>query len=47
MIMGLGVPAIAWIERSALLLLLGGLAVAAIGGALWWSMSRKRAGPAK
>jgi hypothetical protein len=42
MIMGLGVPAIAWIERSALLLLLGGLAVAAIGGALWWSMSRKR-----
>jgi hypothetical protein len=47
MIMGLGVPAIAWIERSALLLLLGGIAVAAIGGALWWSMSGKRAGPAK
>jgi len=43
MVMGLGVPAIAWIERSALLLLLGGVAVVAIGGALWWGMSGKRA----
>jgi hypothetical protein len=43
MIMGLGVPAIAWIERSALLLLLGGVAVVVFGGALWWGMSGKRA----
>ena len=43
MIMGLGVPAIAWIERSALLLLLGGLAVVAIGGAFWWGARGKRA----
>jgi hypothetical protein len=43
MTMGLGVPAIAWIERSALLLLLGGLAVVAIGGAFWWGARGKRA----
>jgi hypothetical protein len=43
MIMGLGVPAIAWIERSALLVLLGGVAVVVFGGALWWGMSGKRA----
>jgi hypothetical protein len=43
MVMGLGVPAIAWIERSALLLLLGFLALAAIGAALWWGASSKRA----
>jgi hypothetical protein len=43
MIMGLGVPAIAWIERSALLLLLVVVALAAIGVALWWGASGKRA----
>jgi hypothetical protein len=40
-IMGLGVPAIAWIERSALLLLLAAVAVVVVGGALWWSATRK------
>jgi hypothetical protein len=40
MIMGLGVPAIAWIERSALLLLLAAIAVVVIGGALWWNARR-------
>jgi hypothetical protein len=39
MIMGLGVPAIAWIERSALLLL-AAVAVVVIGGALWWNARR-------
>jgi hypothetical protein len=43
MIMGLGVPAIAWIERSALLLLLALTALAAIGLALWWGARGKRA----
>jgi hypothetical protein len=43
MVMALGVPAIAWIERSALLLLLGVGALAAIGAALWWGASGKRA----
>jgi hypothetical protein len=43
MVMGLGVPAIAWIERSALLLLLGSVALAAIGAALWWGTRGKRA----
>jgi hypothetical protein len=35
-VMALSVPAIAWIEQSALLLLLGAVAVFAIGVALWW-----------
>jgi hypothetical protein len=43
MIMGLGVPAIAWIERSALLLLLVVTALAAVGLALWWGARGKRA----
>jgi hypothetical protein len=42
MIMGLGVPAIAWIERSALLLLLVVTALAAIGLAFWWGARGKR-----
>jgi hypothetical protein len=41
MIMGLGVPAIAWIERSALLLLVVAVAVVVIGGALWWNAKRR------
>ena len=36
-IMALGVPALAWIERSALFILLIVVAVAAIALALWWS----------
>src|SRR6202051_767069 len=43
MVMALGVPAIAWIERSALLLLLAVAALAAIGAALWWGARGKRA----
>jgi hypothetical protein len=44
MVMGLGVPAIAWIERSALLLLLLAVVVlAAIGAALWWGARGRRA----
>jgi hypothetical protein len=42
-VMALGVPAIAWIERSELLLLLAVLALAAIGLALWWGTSGRRA----
>ena len=42
-VMALGVPAIAWIERSALLLLLVVIALAAIGAALWWGAPGKRA----
>jgi hypothetical protein len=42
-VMALGVPAIAWIERSALLLLLVVVALAAIGAALWWGSAGKRA----
>jgi hypothetical protein len=42
MVMGLGVPAIAWIERSALLLLLAVTALAVVGLALWWGTSGKR-----
>jgi hypothetical protein len=41
--MGLGVPAIAWIERSALLLLLGTAGLAAVGAAIWWGTRDKRA----
>jgi hypothetical protein len=43
MVMGLGVPAIAWIERSALLLLLVVVALAVIGLGLWWGARGKRA----
>jgi hypothetical protein len=43
MVMGVGVPAIAWIERSALLLLLAVVALAAIAAALWWGRSGRRA----
>jgi hypothetical protein len=42
-VMALAVPAIAWIERSALLLLLVFVALAAIGAALWWGARGKRA----
>jgi hypothetical protein len=42
-IMALAVPAIAWIERSALLLLLVFVALAAVGAVLWWGARGKRA----
>jgi hypothetical protein len=42
-VMALAVPAIAWIERSALLLLLVFVALAAIGAVLWWGVRSKRA----
>ena len=42
MVMGLSVPAVAWIERSALFLLLAAVALAGIGLAFWWSMRRGR-----
>ena len=43
MVMALGIPAIAWIERSALLLLVMVVALGAIGAALWWGFRGKRA----
>lgn len=42
MVMGIGVPAVAWIERSALLLLLGAVALAVVGLALWWGLRGRR-----
>jgi hypothetical protein len=42
MVMGLGVPAIAWIERSSLLLLLAVVALAVVALALWWGARDKR-----
>jgi hypothetical protein len=42
-IMALGVPALAWIERSALFILLIVVAVAAIAMALWWGGRRSSA----
>lgn len=44
-VMALGVPAIAWIERSALFLLLIALVVVAVGVALWWNLRGGRQGP--
>ena len=41
-VMALSVPAIAWVEQSALLLLLGAGVVLAIGGRIWWNTTRKR-----
>jgi hypothetical protein len=43
MVMALGVPAIAWIERSSLLLLLVVVALAVVGAALWWGGRSRRA----
>ena len=42
-VMALSVPAIAWIEQSALLLLLGAGALLAIGGAVWWRSGHRAA----
>src|SRR5207302_3221991 len=45
MVMGLSVPAVAWIERSALFLLLAAVALAGIGLAFWWSLRGRRERP--
>lgn len=37
------VPAVAWIQESAMLLLVGALLLAGAGGALWWLWRRERA----
>ena len=42
-VMALSVPAIAWIEQSALLLLVGAGVVLAIGVALWWTSGPRAA----
>ena len=42
-VMALSVPAIAWIEQSALLLLMGAGVVLAIGVALWWTRGPRAA----
>ena len=42
-VMALSVPAIAWIEQSALLLLVGAGVVLAIGVALWWTSGPRTA----
>ena len=42
-LMGVSVPAIAWIERSSLILLLAAMALLAIGLTYWWSMPRRKA----
>ncbi len=42
-VMALSVPAIAWIEQSALLLLVGAGIVLAIGVALWWTSGPRTA----
>ena len=41
-VMALGVPAIAWMEQSALLLWAGTLLLLAIGLACWWFLGRRR-----
>jgi hypothetical protein len=43
LIMAFGIPAIAWIENSALLLVLVAAVVVGIGGAVWWLMREWRA----
>jgi len=42
-VMALCVPAIAWIEESALLLLLGAVVLVGVGVALWWAATRRAA----
>jgi hypothetical protein len=41
--MALGIPAIAWIENSALLNVLIVAVVAGIGGVFWWYVRERRA----
>jgi hypothetical protein len=42
-ILALGVPAIAWLEQSALLLLLAAAIVVGIGAPLWWRYTKETA----
>jgi hypothetical protein len=42
-VMALCVPTIAWFEESALILLLGAIALLGIGGTVWWIVSNRRA----
>jgi len=42
-VMALCVPAIAWIEESALIVLLGAIALVGIGLVLWWMFRGRRA----
>jgi hypothetical protein len=44
-VMALCVPAIAWIEESALIVLLGAIALIAIGLTIWWMFFRRRTAP--
>jgi hypothetical protein len=39
-ILAIGVPAIAWLEQSALLLLLAGIVVIGMGAPLWWRYTK-------
>jgi len=43
LLMALGIPAIAWIENSVLILVLLVAAAAAIGAVVWWFWHRRRA----
>jgi hypothetical protein len=44
LIMALGIPAIAWIENSSVLIVLIVAVVAGIGGVFWWYVRERRAG---
>jgi hypothetical protein len=44
LIMALGIPAIAWIENSALLIVLIAAAVVAVGAVFWWHWHQGRRG---
>jgi len=42
-LMGVSVPAIAWIQRSSLLLLIAAAVLVAIGVTYWWTLPRRKA----
>jgi hypothetical protein len=46
LIMAFGIPAIAWIENSALLLILVAAAVVGLGAVIWWHFRERRRAPA-
>jgi hypothetical protein len=39
--LALSVPAVAWVQESAVLLLVGALLVILVGGAFWWMWRRE------
>jgi hypothetical protein len=43
--LALSVPAVAWIQDSAMLLMVGTLMVVAVGGAFWWLWRYERRAP--